>query len=164
MTNLEKLKSPALEIGGGNYIVWSLELMNNLCAECISETADENFALPTGTTARDVTVRKDAARAVCMILRHLHQDLKFNYLEERNPVVRLRFDTDRKQAMLPLFNDEWNKLCFYNFKAVTCYGSDQSELFVDNVPGLSFDRLFREYSVWVGTAASTQRPIIEIKP
>jgi hypothetical protein len=111
MANLEKLKFPALEIGGGNFIVWSLELMNNLCAEGISETVEENFVLPTGSTARDVTIRKDAARAVCMILRHLHQDLKFNYLEERNPAVvwtslRLRFDTDRKQAMLPLLNDE----------------------------------------------------------
>jgi hypothetical protein len=126
MANLEKLKFPALEIGGGNYIVWSLDLINNLCAEGISETVKENFVLPTGTTARDVAVRKDAARAVCMILRHLHQDLKFNYLEKHNPAMiwtslRLRFDTDRKQAMLPLLNDEWNKLCFYNFKTVTEY-------------------------------------------
>jgi hypothetical protein len=41
MANLEKLKFPALEIGGGNYIVWSLELMNNLCAEGISETVED---------------------------------------------------------------------------------------------------------------------------
>jgi hypothetical protein len=126
MTDLEKLKYPALDIGGSNYIVWSLESYNHLCAEGLSETVDESFVLPTGPTAKDVATRKDAARAVCMILRHLPQDLKFNYLEERNPALiwkslRLRFDTDRKQAMLPLLNDEWNKLCFYNFKTVTEY-------------------------------------------
>jgi len=75
-----------------------------------------------------VNVRKNAAKAVCMLLRHLHKDLKFNYLEERNPAViwtslKLRFDTDRKQAMLPLLNDEWNKLCFYNFKTVNEYAT-----------------------------------------
>jgi hypothetical protein len=114
--NLEKLKFPALEIGGENYIVWSLEGLNNLCAEGISETIDEDFVIPTGNTAKDIATRKDAARAVCLTLRHLHKDLKFNYLEERNPAViwsslRLRIDTDRKQAKLPLLNDEWNKLC-----------------------------------------------------
>ncbi len=63
-----------------------------------------------------------------LLLRHLHKDLKFNYLEEQNAAViwtslRLRFDTDRKQAMLPLLSDEWNKLCFYNFKTVTEYAT-----------------------------------------
>ncbi|KAJ0388640.1 hypothetical protein ATCC90586_011370 [Pythium insidiosum] len=51
-----------------------------------------------------------------------------NYLEERNPAViwkslRLRFDTDRKQTLLPLVSDEWNKLCFYNYKNVTEFAS-----------------------------------------
>lgn len=128
MSDLEKLKFPALDVGGTNYIVWALEANNYLCADGIGNTVDENFELPFGSGAQDETMRKNAARAVCLLLRHLHKDLKMNYLEERNPAViwkslRLRFDTDRKQAMLPLLNDEWNKLCFYNFKTVTEYAT-----------------------------------------
>lgn len=128
MSELEKLKFPALDIGGTNYIVWALEATNYLCADGLGNTIEDGFTLPTGRNSQDVSIRKDASRAVCLLLRHLHQDLKFNYLEERNPAViwqslRLRFDTDRKQSMLPLLNDEWNKLCFYNFKTVTEYAT-----------------------------------------
>ena len=128
ISDLEKLKFPALDVGGTNYIVWALKANKYLCADGIGNTVDVAFVLPTGNSAQDVNNRKDAARAVCLLLRHLHKDLKFNYLEEPNPAViweslRLRFDTDRKQAMLPLLNDEWNKLCFYNFKTVTEYAT-----------------------------------------
>jgi hypothetical protein len=65
---LGEAQVPCLKIEGYNCIVRSLELMNNFCAEGISETVEETFVLPTGTAAMDVTVRKDAARVVCMIL------------------------------------------------------------------------------------------------
>lgn len=128
MSDLEKLRFPSLELGGTNYIVWALEASNYLCADGIGHTINSDFQLPSGHTQSDLNKRKDAAKAVCLILRHLQKDLKFNYLEERNPAViwnslKLRFDTDRKQAMLPLLNDEWNKLCFYNFKTVNEYAT-----------------------------------------
>ena len=126
MSDLEKLKFPALNVAGTNYIVWALEASNYLGADGLAHTIDPAFILPSGTGAAALATRRDAARAVCLILRHLPKDLKFNYLEEQNPTkiwnsLKLRFDTDRKQAMLPLLNDEWNKLCFYNFKSVTEY-------------------------------------------
>jgi hypothetical protein len=106
MSDLEKLKFPALDVGGTNYIVWALDANNYLCADGIGAVIAESFTLPTGSSTPDANTRKNAARAVCLLLRHLHKDLKFNYLEEQNPAViwtslRLRFDTDRKQAMLP---------------------------------------------------------------
>lgn len=126
MSDLEKLKFPALDVAGSNYIVWALEAYNHLCADGLGATVASGFTIPTGTSNADENKRRDAARAVILILRHLHVELKFNYLEEQNPAVvwnslKLRFDTDRKQAKLPLLNDEWNKLCFYNFKSVTEY-------------------------------------------
>jgi hypothetical protein len=95
--------------------VWALEAYNYLCADGLSTTIASGFTIPTGTQNNDEVKRRDAARAVCLILRHLHVELKFNYLEEPNPAViwnslKLRFDTDRKQAKLPLLSDEWNKL------------------------------------------------------
>ena len=128
MSVLAKLKFPALDIGGANYVVWSLEAKNYLCADGLDDTIDESFALPTGNSTQNVTQRKNASRACCLLLRHLHKDLKTNYLEERNPAtiwasLSSRFDTDRKQTMLPLLNDEWNKLCFYNFKTVNDFAS-----------------------------------------
>ena len=128
MSDLEKLKFPCLDVSGENYIVWALEASNYLCADGLGYTIEDGFTLPSGTAQNDLGKQKDAAKAVCLLLRHVHKDLKFNYLEERNPSaiwssLKLRFDTDRKQAILPLLNDEWNKLCFYNFKSVTEYAS-----------------------------------------
>jgi hypothetical protein len=128
MSDLEKLKFPCLDVSGSNYIVWALEANNYLSADGLGGMIEESFVLPNGIGTGDLETLKNAAKAVCLLLRHVHKDLKFNYLEEKNPAViwsslRLRFDTDRKQAMLPLLNDEWNKLCFYNFKTVTEYAS-----------------------------------------
>ena len=116
MENLEKLKFPALDIGGQNYIVWAVEARNFLSAEGLESTIHPNFKPPAGEPRQnesqpDQEARKAAAKAVCLLLRHLPNILKANYLEERNPSViwnslKLRFNTDRKQTMLPLLNDE----------------------------------------------------------
>ena len=123
MSCLEKLKFPALNIDGTNYVLWELEAHNYLVADGLDATIQENFN-PQDTPA----LRSKAAKAICLLLRHLHQQLKANYLGENDPKViwdslKLRFDTDRKQTLLPLLLDEWNKLCFYNYKTVTEYST-----------------------------------------
>ena len=65
MSDLEKLKFPALDVGGTNYIVWALEANNYLCADGIGGMVEETFVLSTGDSISDVTTRKNAARAVC---------------------------------------------------------------------------------------------------
>jgi hypothetical protein len=128
MSNLEKLKFPPLEIGGSNYIVWALEARHHLCANGLDGSVEDDFVLPEKSDPNEQAIRQKASKAVCLLLRHVHPDLKSNYLEENNPAViwkslKHRFSTDRKQTMLPLLNDEWNKLCFYNFKTVTEYST-----------------------------------------
>ena len=128
MSSLEKLKFPALLISGTNYVIWALEAYNYLVAEGLDETIHPDFELTEGNTKSDQTIRSKSAKAICLLLRHLQQDLKANYLGEKNPKVvweslKLRFDTDRKQSLLPLLVDEWNKLCFYNYKTVTEYST-----------------------------------------
>jgi hypothetical protein len=105
MSCLEKLKFPALHIDGTNYVLWELEAYNYLVAEGLDETIQENFEVSDSNKAN----RSKAAKAICLLLRHLHQQLKANYLGEKNPKViweslKLRFDTDRKQSLLPLIS------------------------------------------------------------
>ena len=131
MSDLEKLKFPALELSGRNYIVWALEAKNYLLADGLGHTILDTFRVPDDNILTQLEERhqREGARAACLLLRHLHRDLKTNYLEERHPAaiwrsLRLRFDTNRQQTRLPILNDEWNKLCFYNFKTVTEFASE----------------------------------------
>ena len=75
MSDLEKLKFPALDVAWSNYIVWALEANNYLCADGLGETVEEAFVLPTGGSQQDQAKRKNASRAACLLLRHLHPDL-----------------------------------------------------------------------------------------
>ena len=87
MSNLEKLKFPALDLAGANYITWALEARNYLCADGLDETIQEDFNIPTGNSKADQDMKKKASQTICLLLRHLHADLKTSYLEERNPAI-----------------------------------------------------------------------------
>jgi hypothetical protein len=125
MSSLEKLRFPALKHGGANYVTWSLEARNHLRADGLISTIQDDYTLDGNTDKQLCT----ASKAVCLILRHLPEEIKSNYLDEENPSkiwhsLKLRFDTDRKTALLPLAIEEWNKLYFYNFKTVAEFSSE----------------------------------------
>ena len=58
MSDLEKLRFPALDVAGSNYIVWALEAYNYLCADGLSTTIASGFTIPTGTQNSDEVKRR----------------------------------------------------------------------------------------------------------
>ena len=113
MSSLEKLRFPALKHGGSNYVTWALEARNHLKAGGLVSVIQEDYK----HDEEDEAKSRLASKAVCLILKHLPEEIKSNYLDQENPAkiwqsLKLRFDTDRKTALLPLALEEWNKLYF----------------------------------------------------
>ena len=88
-------------------MTWSLEARNHLRAGGLISTIQEDYTLD----EKDEKQLCTASKAVCLILKHLPEEIKSNYLDEENPSkiwhsLKLRFDTDRKTALLPLAIEE----------------------------------------------------------
>ncbi|KAJ0393964.1 hypothetical protein P43SY_007417 [Pythium insidiosum] len=111
-----------------DLIPFHADSQRNILDEKITHVLKSKAANEKLREEEEAEAKKKAHERDCLACLHLHGDLKMNYLEERNPAViwkslRLRFDTARKQTLLPLVSDEWSKLCFYNYKNVTEFAS-----------------------------------------
>lgn len=117
MTNIAKLEFKALDISGDNYLSWILDAEIHLQSQCL-----EN-AIKNGNTMS----QQDKAKALIFLRRHIHDDLKTEYLTEKDPLhlwnsLKERYD-HQKTVILPNTRQEWLNLRFQDFKSVREYNS-----------------------------------------
>src|SRR6266487_1520268 len=117
MSNLSKLEFEALDITGKNYSPWALNAEIHLDAEGNGDTIKE------GNKTND----QQKAKALIFLRRHLHGDLKNEYLTVKDPLalwkgLKERFD-HQKTIFLPKARYEWLHLRLKDFKSVTAYNS-----------------------------------------
>ncbi|CAM8915282.1 unnamed protein product [Rhodiola kirilowii] len=117
MTNLVKLDFSPLGIAGTNYMSWTMDIEIHLQSMGLSETVKE------GNEPSEI----DMAKSLIFIRRHLHEDLKNEYLTVKTPCelwknLKERYD-HQKAVMLPIYRDEWTALRFQDFKKVSEYNS-----------------------------------------
>ncbi|CAM8898471.1 unnamed protein product [Rhodiola kirilowii] len=117
MTNLVKLVFSPLDIAGTNYMSWTMDIEIHLQSMSLSETIKE------GNEPLEI----DMVKSQIFIRRHLHEDLKNEYLTVKKPCelwknLKERYD-HQKAVMLPIYRDEWTTLRFQDFKKVSEYNS-----------------------------------------
>ncbi|KAJ8752662.1 hypothetical protein K2173_005551 [Erythroxylum novogranatense] len=92
MSNLTKLEFVALDISGKIYLSWVLDAEIHLNAENLRNTIKEE----------NQTSEQDRAKAMIFFRRHLHEELKTEYLTIKDPLVlwknlKERFEHQRTQ-------------------------------------------------------------------
>ena len=90
MSNLAKLDFTALDISGKNYLSWVLDAEIDLNANGLGDAIKE----------KNNASNQDKAKALIFIRRHLHEDLKAEYLIDKDLLVlwnKLKDLTTRKQ-------------------------------------------------------------------
>ncbi|XP_058775195.1 uncharacterized protein LOC131649450 [Vicia villosa] len=111
MSNLTKLDFGALDISGKNYLTWALDAEIHLSAEGHGDTIKE------GNKSSD----QQKAKAMIFLHRHLHEDLKNEYLTVTDPHVLWKNLKDRydhqKTVILPKARYEWMHLRLQDFKS-----------------------------------------------
>jgi len=117
MSNLAKLDFMALDISGNNYLSWVLDTETHLNANGLGDTIKEINSASS----------QDKAKALIFIRRHLHEDLKAEYLIDKDPLVlwnklKERFD-HQKTVILPKAHYEWLHLRLQGYKSVSEYNS-----------------------------------------
>jgi hypothetical protein len=119
MSNLAKLEFAALEVNGNNYLAWRLDAKLHLnsikLGKTIEKPVDEDLS------------PEDKAKATIFLRRHLHVDLKNEYLTVEDPLtlwesIRDRYDHQRA-VILPAARNEWINLRFQDFRSVPEYNS-----------------------------------------
>ncbi|XP_058757496.1 uncharacterized protein LOC131630769 [Vicia villosa] len=117
MSNLTKFDFGALDISGKNYLTWALDAQIHLSAEGHGDTIKE------GNKSSD----QQKAKAMIFLRRHLHEDLKNEYLTVTDPHVLWKNLKDRydhqKTVILPKARYEWMHLRLQDFKSVSDYNS-----------------------------------------
>ncbi|CAH9100113.1 unnamed protein product [Cuscuta europaea] len=117
MSNLVKLEFAALDISGKNYLSWVLDAEIHLDAKSLGDT------IKIGNTAS----KENKTKAMIFLRHHLHEDLKSEYLTERDPLelwenLKQRYD-HQKITILPATRYEWTHLRLQDFKSVVDYNS-----------------------------------------
>ena len=77
MSKISSLNFIALDISGKNYLSWILDAEINLEAANLGETIKEG-------NQRSL---QDRAKALIFLQRHLHDDLKIEYLTVKYPLI-----------------------------------------------------------------------------
>lgn len=117
MTNVAKVEFEPLKISGGNYDSWMMDAKLYLQSDGLEKTIENGNTMSL----------KDKAKALIFLRRHIHQDLKNEYLTESDPLnlwnsLKERYD-HQKSVMLPNARHEWLNLRFQDFKSVSDYNS-----------------------------------------
>ncbi|KAL4632821.1 hypothetical protein ACB092_04G078600 [Castanea dentata] len=95
MSNLTKLEFTTLDISGKNYLSWILDVEIHLEAMAFAEAIkDDNEESP-----------QNPAKAMIFIRHNLHEELKTEYLTEKDPLslwkkLKERYET-HKSVILP---------------------------------------------------------------
>lgn len=85
MSNLTKLNFMTLDISGKNYLTWTLDAKIHLNAEGHDDTIKE----------RNKSFDQQKTKTMIFIRRHLHEDLKNEYLTVTDPHVMWKNLKDR---------------------------------------------------------------------
>ncbi|GJU56587.1 putative reverse transcriptase domain-containing protein [Tanacetum coccineum] len=106
MSNIEKLKFPALDITGANYIQWTGYVKRHLKSMGALATIQE------GNKCTEET----KAKADVFLHQHIDEMLEFEYSNCDDPStlwkdLEIRFNNQR-EVLLPSARDEWNNLRF----------------------------------------------------
>jgi gag-polypeptide of LTR copia-type/Zinc knuckle len=117
LANYAKLEFMALDITGKNYLSWMLDAEIHLNAHGLEDTIKE----------QNETSNQNKARSMIFLRRHLHDDLKVEYLTVKDPLVlwnslKERYD-HQKMIVLPKARYEWMHLRLQDFKSVSEYNS-----------------------------------------
>ncbi|XP_059654206.1 uncharacterized protein LOC132300916 [Cornus florida] len=117
MSNLTKLEFVALDISGKNYLSWILDAQIHLDAMSLGDTIKEK---------NDASLQ-DKAKAMIFLRRHISEELKNEYLAERDPLclwnnLKDRYD-HQKTVILPKVRADWLQLRLQDFKTVAEYNS-----------------------------------------
>lgn len=130
MSTLEKHKFDVLPLSGAEYPDWALQAKMFLKSEGLAEMIEESFQLPNDTSNKSSKdIMKMASRTAFILLRHMEPNLRRHYQRQENPAIiwkslQQRFNTDRERTLLPILQNEWEKLRFYNYGSVTDYASE----------------------------------------
>ena len=130
MSTLEKHKFDVLPLNGAEYPDWALQAKMFLKAEGLAEMIEESFELPSDASTKNAKdLMKLASKAAFILLRHMEPNLRRHYQRQENPSIiwrslQQRFNTDRERTLLPILQNEWERLRFYNYSSVTDYASE----------------------------------------
>ena len=117
MSKISSLNFIAVDISGKNYLSWILNAEINLEAINFGETIKEG----------NQSSLQDCAKALIFLRHHLHEDLKNEYLNVKDPLIlwtelKKRFD-HQKTVILPKACYDWMHLRLQDFKSVSEYNS-----------------------------------------
>lgn len=125
----DKHKFDILPLNGNEYPDWALQAKMYLKAEGLAGMIEESFDLPTTNNQPAKETMKMASKAAFILLRHMEPSLRRHYQRQENPAkiwksLAQRFNTDREKTLLPILQNEWERLRFYNYSSVTDYASE----------------------------------------
>jgi hypothetical protein len=116
MASINKTEFKVLALNGNNYQTWALDCEFHLQAMQLTATVTRPAA---GVPAPPP---HDKAKACIFLRHHIHEDLKMEYLEVKDPLVlwtklQERFGK-QKAILLPQARRDWAQLRFLDFKTV----------------------------------------------
>ena len=110
-----------LALNGKNYLTWADDCQFHLEAMQLGKAIVR-------LSPNDIGLQlHEKAKAAIFLRRHIHPDLKMEYLEVKDPLIlwtklRERFGV-QKHVMLPRAQQEWATLRFLDFKTVEAYNT-----------------------------------------
>nr|CAD39881.2 OSJNBb0067G11.4 [Oryza sativa Japonica Group]CAE05263.2 OSJNBb0115I09.25 [Oryza sativa Japonica Group] len=121
MSDIAKKEFVELALDGSNYLTWALDVEIKLDYMGL----DHTIVLPEVGTVESTKAEK--AKAFHFLRHHLHPDLKFEYMTEKDPLVlwqslKDRFD-QQGSIVLPQAQHDWITLRFQDNKSVAAYNS-----------------------------------------
>lgn len=136
----EKLKFERLATDGNNYLQWAPDATSMLIAEGLDHTieigfnweilltpnADGSMPNPNATQKRESKEkRKDAAKAIIILRRHIDSTLMSNFYEMDNPADVWKGLMDCFENLITIHEDrtfnEWTELRFQDYPNITAY-------------------------------------------
>ena len=117
MSKISSLNFIVVDISGKNYLSWILNAEINLEAVNFGETIKKG----------NQSSLQDRAKALIFLRHHLHEDLKIEYLNVKDPLIlwtelKKRFD-HQKTVILPKACYDWMHLRLQDFKSISEYNS-----------------------------------------
>ncbi|XP_059664121.1 uncharacterized protein LOC132309878 [Cornus florida] len=118
MSNLTKLEFVALDISGKNYLSWILDAQIYLDVMGLGNTIKE----------KNDALLQDKTKAMIFLRRHISEELKIEYLTERDSLcvwnnLKERYD-HQKTVILLKARADWQQLRLQDFKTVVEYNFD----------------------------------------
>ena len=117
MSNIKSLEFTALDLSGRNYLSWVQDVEIHLDGMNLGHTIEEN----------NTASLEETAKAMIFIRRHIHEDLKSEYLTVRDPKIlwnelKERFE-HQKTIILPKALYDWGHIRLQDFVTVQEYYS-----------------------------------------